>query len=171
MKKVTLTLNEETSRFEAKDRDGVVHYTAAKLSDLKTSLKRSKKEEYEIVETFDVTIEIPSGAIEKANEKKILTNKKKISSYEKYKTFILTNFKSEDLYSKSPKIADFCKNFDLTLSKAGRNITFEKTLTKMIDDGIVEHAVEIIPTGKYQKLTFRYTSAHNSIMSSDDEEL
>jgi len=195
MKKVIITQNKETSRFEATDIDGVVHYTAAKKADLKTSLKRSKKHEFEIVEEFETIKDVTSEkgkevkytddrtaeekeakpiVIEpvKDETKKPTTTKGKPAktTYENYKQHIITNFTNADLHSKADKIAAFCKKFDLTLSQVGRNLTFEKTLTKMVDDGIIEYTIEGIPTGKYKKLTFQYTSGHNSIMSPDEDE-
>lgn len=180
MKKVIITQNNETSRFEATDIDGVVHYTAAKKADLKTSLKRSKKHDFEVVEAFE-TVE-PVEVVEPIKEvkpkpvkdetKKPTTTKGKPAktTYENYKQHIITNFTNADLHSKADKIANFCKKFNLTLNKAGRNLTFEKTLTKMVDDGIIEYTIEGIPTGKYKKLTFQYTEQHKAFMSPDEDE-
>ena len=165
MTKVIITLNDETSRFEAKDANGRLYYTAGKKADIKTSIKRSKKYDLEIVEAFEAS---------KPVEEKPTTTKGKPAktTYEDYKQHIITNFLDTDLHSKADKIANFCKKFNLTLNKAGRNLTFEKTLTKMVDDGIVEYLPDDGKAErKYKKLVFQYTDAHRAAMSPDEEEL
>jgi len=161
MIKVILTLNNDTERFEAKSEDSVVHYTAKKKADLKTSLKRSKKNDYEIVEAFEV-----KKAPKKPNKAK--KTDKKANGYEDRKKYIITHFTDGDLHSKSPKIAAFCKKFDLKISAAGRNLTFEKTLEKMVEEKIIDY---VPSSGIYKKLIFEYTKAHKAAMSPDKDEL
>lgn len=193
MIKVAIFTNEETGKVEARDLNGKVHQSNKRLSDLKTALR--KKGGYEIVEDLFATVEDfdMSGEPEKpakkekikkeikealkdkevkgsvATEKAPKTDKvpaKKGNTYEDRKQYIITNFDDADLYSKSPKIAKFCKKFDLTLTKAGRNLTFEKTLDKMTQEGIVDY---VATSGKYKKLEWYYTEAHNAAMNPDDE--
>lgn len=169
MKKVIITLNEETSRFEATDIDKFIHYTAAKKADLKTSLKRSKKHEFEIVEAFEAVKPVKDETPKPTEPKEVKTSKPKKAKYQDYKEYITTNFLSEDLYSKSPKIADFCKEFDLKLNKASRNLSFEKVLDLMMVEGLIEYREP--QKGKYKKLSFKYTDQHEAAMSPDEEEL
>lgn len=175
MIKVIIVENEETGKVEARDAEGTVHQANKRLSDLKTALR--KKGGYEIVEKFEVPkrraedkkaekrrAEDKKDEKPKAEKKK--AEKKKGNTYEDRKQYIIANFEDADLYSKSPKIAKFCKKFDLTLTKAGRNLTFEKTLDKMTEEGIVDY----VPTsGKYKKLEWYYTEDHVAAMNPDDE--
>lgn len=166
MIKVIIVENEETGKVEARDIDGTVHQANKRLSDLKTALR--KKGGYEIVEKFEA--KKPKAP---KKDKPVKTDKKektvkapKKNGYEDRKAYIIANFDDADLYSKSPKIAKFCKKFDLTLTKAGRNLTFEKTLDKMTEEGVVDY----VPTsGKYKKLEWYYTEEHVAAMNPDDE--
>lgn len=172
MIQVIIENNPETAKLEAKDIDGTVHQANKRLSDLKTALR--KKGGFEIVEKFE---EPKRRAEDKKAEKRRATDKpkaekapkaekKKGNTYEDRKAYVIAHFEDADLHSKSPKIAKFCKKFDLTLTKAGRNLTFEKTLDKMSEEGIVDY---VPTTGKYKKLEWYYTEDHVAAMNPDDE--
>lgn len=199
MTKVIITFNDDTQRFEARDINDRLYYTASRKDNIKTAIKGSKKYNLEIVEVFETKEDSetsdnavnsdphaqsvsPTGTIidetkpeaVKPVEEKPTTTKGKPAktTYETYKQYIITNFTDDDLHLKSDKIVGFCNQFNLVINKTGRNLTFWKTLSKMVDDGIIEY----LPDNregerKYKKLVFQYTDAHRAAMLPDEEEL
>lgn len=176
MKKVQVIIIEQDDKFIAKDQAGNIYYTGKRKADVKRSVtKGSRKDELELVNGFaveekkEVETPKPTGP-KKETPKPAKTEKPKKAKYHDYKKYVITNFTSEDLHSKSPKIADFCKKFDLKLNKTGRNLSFEKVLDLMMVEGIIEYREA--QTGKYKKLSFKYTESHLAAMSpNEDEEL
>jgi len=165
MKIIEVKFEFNGKKFVAVDESGKIYYTAKKKADLKTSIKRSKKHQLIIVDVFTVAKPQPES---KSKAKKKVA--KKSNSYEDRKLYIIDNLSNIDLHSKSEKIAGFCKKFDLTLTKAGRNLTFEKTLEKMVEEGVIEY-LPAKEGAKYKKLAFQYTDTHSKAMVSNEEEL
>lgn len=189
MKKIQVIIIEQDDKFIAKDQADKVYYTDKRKADVKRSVtKGSRKDELELVNGFAVEAPkedkfvgiatedsvpndkgTPDVTIQVETPKPTKTDKPKKAKYFDYKQYIIANFLSEDLHSKSPKIADFCKKFDLKLNKAGRNLSFEKVLDLMLLEGLIEYREA--QTGKYKKLSFKYTEQHEAAMSPDEEEL
>jgi hypothetical protein len=179
MKKVQVIIIEQDDKFIAKDQAGKIYYTGKRKADVKRSVtKGSRKDEFELVNGFAIEeqkeVETPVKEVETPKPVKevkkptIEKGKPAKTTYVKYKAYIITNFLSEDLFSKSPKIADFCKEFDLKLNKASRNLSFEKVLDLMMVEGLIEYREP--QKGKYKKLSFKYTDQHEAAMSPDEEE-
>lgn len=144
MIKVTTTLNPETSRFEAKDETGFVYYTAAKLQDLKTTIKRSTKYRLEIVEKFEKVVEVETVIHESTtpsitNPLKKILKTDKVKPIEKQQDWILANCQGEDLHALSKMVPKFCKHFNLTVTKNGRNMTWENALIALSNKGLIIH--------------------------------
>jgi len=165
MKIIEVKLEFNGEKFVAVGEGGKIYYTAKKKADLKTSIKRSKKYQLTIVEIF--TVAKPKPKAKKDTKKKVT---KKSNSYKDRKIFIIGHFSDTELHSKSEKIAGFCKKFDLALTKAGRNLTFEKTLEKMVEEGVIEY-LPAKEGAKYKKLAFQYTNTHSKVMAPDEGEL
>lgn len=158
MKKIEVIVTEnEQGKFEVVDQAGKIYSTCSRKYDAKRAA--DKNDDLIVVEEF-TKFEIPAGAIEKANEKKIPTNKKKIAAYERYKTFIMQNFDGViTATGEFPK--SFCETFGLTLSKKKRSLTFERVLEQMESEGILTKVVQT--TGKYQKLQWQFTNQEEEL--------
>ncbi|WP_373074033.1 hypothetical protein, partial [Sulfurimonas sp.] len=124
---VIIKLNEETQRFEALTIENKALYTAAKKADLKTTIKRSKKYDLEIVEKFakpEVKKVQPKKST-KPEVKKGPESKDQKDIYGEYQQYIIDNAKG-DIKCTGDLVASFCNKFDLKLSKKKRSLTFER---------------------------------------------
>ncbi len=149
---VIIKLNEETQRFEALTIDNGVLYTAAKKSDLKTTIKRSKKYDLEIVEEFvksEVKKVQPKKSV-KPETKKGTESVDQKDIYGEYQQYIIDNAKGT-IKCTGDLVASFGKKFDLKLSKKKRSLTFERVLSNMEMRGFVQR---VASTGKYKKLIY-----------------
>lgn len=139
MKKIEVIVTEnEQGKFEVVDQAGKIYSTCSRKYDAKRAA--SKNDDLIVVEEF--TKEEPKPQDLSSIDQKDI--------YGEYQSYIQTHANGP-IKATGDLVANFCKNFNLKLSKKKRSLTFERVLEDMEMRGMVER---VPSNGKYKKLIY-----------------